>query len=290
MFIKYLPELDDIVQKRIKEISPEKRNGNQDTMYGYKMQDVIVDYLLKREGFEILQFLGIKESSHLETIMTGQKLKQNYTSTQVNIIIKTINKQVIPIFFRTGKANYIGAYECGGEDFLTLFDKFLVRNHYNCFKDNKLFPAFFCECGMNVHKAKSMDSAIVKRFEKNIHRDWKSFVQFVFQASDKKPRAKFFMFYDRERKVLFVSTLEEYIDMLEKYHVRGTFKTRMKWSRTKTGKIKFKIANPVWLLDGKRHMPFWNMPIEEKVVCKNNMRAKQGKSPYIPVKVKDRWM
>lgn len=295
MFIKYIPELDEKAREAIQKVSPDKRNGNQETMYGYKIQDALIEYLYTEDGLDILKFFGFESMDDLFDIVSGKKLEQNFTSKQTNIIIKQNQKELFtkivhPVFFRSSKANYVGAMECSDTEFEFMFKKFAARNKYNFFPDTKTFPIFYYNSGMSVKKNKKKDKPVVKRYQRNIHRDWRMLVQFVFQGNDKNPRAQYFMFYDKERKVLFLSTIEEYIEMLETHHVRGTFKTRMKWCRSKNGKIKFKIPNPVWLLDGKRKMPFWNMPIDQKVVNKNIMRAKQGKEPYTPVRINDRWM
>lgn len=278
MLLKYIPELDKRVQEKIDAVQPSKRNGKYETMYGFKLEEVMKEYLATEESMEVLQEIGIKEFWYINYVHNSKEIQKTYENIKnVNIEIKTHNKQIFPIILRTGKSNYFGIYSCDGEQFLDEFTRFVILHRIKMFKSNKIFFHLFYKSGMTKDKMKELYPVECDKFKKNINKDWKSFISFMLQGTDKKPRAKVFMFYDRDRKMLYVSTIEEYIELLEKKNVRGTFKTRMKLTHTKDKKMKFKLANPIWLLSEERNEPYWNMNWSEKYKRIKEIRIKQGR-------------
>lgn len=266
MYIKYLPELDEKVKKKIQSVAPSKKNGKYETMYGYKLEEVIKEYLATEESIEVLQAIGIKEFWYVNYVHNSKEIRKTYENIKnVNIEIKTLNKQVFPILLRTGKSNFFGIYSADGETFDKEFARFIVLNRIKISKSCKNFFSLFYESGMTKDKVKEMFLTECEKFKRNINKEWKHFITFMLQGTDKKPRVKVFMFYDRERKFLYVSSLEEYLDLIEKKRVRGTLKTRMKLTHTKDRKMKFKLPNPVWLLSEERNEPYWNMSELEKL-------------------------
>ena len=278
MLVRYLPELDEMVQQKMSKVPISKRNGKEATMYGYKLEEAIKEYLSTEESMEVLHEIGIKEFWHLDYINSSKQIKKTYENiNNVNIEIKTLNKQSFPIILRTGKANYFGIYSCTGKQFLNEFEIFTTLNKVKSFHNNKNFFNLFYYSGMTKDKVKEFYPNEYEKFKKNINKEWKNFIAFMFMGTDKKPRAKIFMFYDREKKMLYVSTIDEYINLIESKNVRGTLKTRMKLTHTKDKKMKFKLANPIWLLSEERNEPYWNMNWNEKYKRIKEIRTKQGR-------------
>ncbi len=280
MLIKYLPEIDERVQKKIEAVVPSKRNGKYGTMYGYKLEEVMKEYLATEESMDFLQEIGVKEFWYINYVHSSKEIRKSYDNVKnVNLEIKTWNKQVFPIILRTGKSNFFGIYSADGNTFAKEFSRFIAMNRLRVFASCKNFFTIFYNSGMTKDRVKEMYPAECDKFKKSINKDWKHFIAFMLQGTDKKPKPKTFIFYDREKKMLYASPIEEYIELIEKKNVRGTLKTRMKLTHTKDGKMKFKIPNPVWLLSEERVEPYWNLKDEkEKNKRIREIREKQKRN------------
>lgn len=264
MLIKYLPEIDDRVQEKIQAVAPSKRNGKIDTMYGFKLEEVMKEYLATEESIDFLKEIGVKEFWYINYVHSSKEIQKTYDNIKnVNMEIKTWNKQIFPIILRTGKSNFCGIYSADGDTFAKEFNRFVVLNRIKVFKSCKNFFPLFYDSGMTKDRVKEMHSDTCDKFKKSINKDWKYFIQFMLVGTDKKPRPKTFLFYDREKKMLYASSIEEYLELVEKKNVRGTLKTRMKLTHTKDGKMKFKIPNPIWLMSEDRKEPYWNLKDEK---------------------------
>lgn len=272
MVIKYLPEIDEKVQAKIKAVSPSKRNGKTDTMYGYKLEEVIKEYLATEDSMDFLQEIGVKEFWYINYVHCSKEIQKTYDNVKnMNIEIKTWNKQVFPVILRTGKSDFFGIYSADGDTFSKEFNRFVILNKVRVFKSCKNFFPLFYNSGMTKDRVKEMYPDTCDKFKKSINKDWKHFIHFMLVGTDKKPRVRVFLFYDREKKMLYASSIDEYLELIEEKNVRGTLKTRMKLTHTKDGKMKFKIPNPVWLLSEERTEPYWNIKDENQ----KNKRIKE---------------
>lgn len=244
MFIKKFPELNAEIQNRISSVT---NAGMRNHLYGVYMEESIVKLLQRQEGICILHELGLTFSD-IRGIICGSELSSYTKDNKIDILILTSSGN-IGISCKATNNSMVGVLEMKGKTFSEKIRKFSERNNLNSLEENIHFFEFFNEnncCKTNCEKT---DIEKCHNFVSSIENDWKTYLKFCIQGENSE--VNYLFFYDKVSHYLYVSNIDEYINLIEENGTPATFHTRMSLTRT-SGKaekrIKFKMQNPIKIL------------------------------------------
>lgn len=248
MYLQKIPEFQDNIESIIN-----KQNiintGLQNHIYGIEMEKKIAEFLLNKNGNQILNMMNI-ESIDIKKIVYGKNISNYTKNNKIDILIITKDKQ-IGISCKASKTNMVGVLEMKGCTFYNKINLFLNENNLNCLESNKSFFQFFNENNCSKLNSQKKDIERCNSFILNIENDWKKFLKFCIQGENIQPKVEYLAFYDKQYKYLYVSNINEYISLVNDYGTLGTFHTRMSLTRTSGNsekRIKFKMQNPIRIL------------------------------------------
>lgn len=257
IYIKKIEELHDEVEKIITKQNPTKHKGLDSHLYGVEMEKEIANFLQTAEGRDILDYMHL-QPNEINKIVYGKELSFYTSSKKIDILIITDTKK-IGISCKTSRVQTVGVLEIHGNTFYTKCKDFLKRNNMTCMESNLTFFPFYDENGRTIKAIKKADNDRYEAFIENINQDWKKLLQFCIQGEDINEKIEFLFFYDKDKHFLYVSNINDYLDLIEKYGTLATMNSRMNITSTSNKgnknnsnksdrRIKFKMQNPIHIL------------------------------------------
>ena len=82
-------------------------------------------------------------------------------------------------------------------------------------ESNLSFFPFYDENGRTISAVNKADKKRVDDFRENIQKDWKKLLQFCIQGEDTDEEIDYIFFYDKDEHYLYVSNIEDYLDLMQ---------------------------------------------------------------------------
>lgn len=254
MYLEKIDKIHNEIWNNIKLQKP-KSKGMENHLYGVNAEKIISELLLTKEGKDILDYMKLKRSEIVK-IVYGKELSSYTNSNKIDILIIT-NTRKIGVSCKTSKCSVVGVLEMHGDTFYKKCKEFLKRSNMSCKESSLKFFPLYDDYGRTIKAVKKNDLNSFNEFCKNINQDWRKLLQFCIQGEDKEEKVEFLFFYDKEKHYLYVSNIEDYLDLIKKYGNPLTLNTRMsitstsnksKSKRKEDRRIKFKMQNPIYIL------------------------------------------
>lgn len=229
-FKKYV---DDIVEKMVFDSDDmEHIKGCQEDMKGKKAEEIIVDLCNKDKPTDEEK---IVLKSLFKKHVKSAKLLSNTYKSDIQVFFADGSKSDISI--KNTKCASVGGLEITKNSFCDFFKDKILFNVLEKFELVKYNPTdFSCKYASES-----------KYFEKFISDNIKKYLKFVITGRGNNLPPDSIIFIDKDKNLVYISTIDEYIDSTIKYGSKKSLNTYTNLTRT-SGKycnLKIKIMNPL---------------------------------------------
>lgn len=200
----------------------------------------IVGRRIRQGNSRILGWLGIPPGMVKDVAVGSREVKKYTDNEKADLVVVTEDG---PVCF---------SLKCTGVDMVGALETSVERIGNSVRMSNTEYISFerFAENGYRVRGMKGHNVDIITRYFRNHFRDFMNYVVRGKNMDGDGLQIRYIVFYDKQRRKLYMDTVEEYINLVADKGSKGTFCSKMSITYTsgKRKRFKFKIKNPVRLL------------------------------------------
>lgn len=191
-----------------------------------------------KDSPELLSYMKLDKNNITKIITDSKEIKEYTNNYKIDAIIIKKNNKKIGISLKCTGSSVVGALE-------TSYDNIILNMDISSLEQISLKQYV-----NNGYIIKGMNKKDIDNISNMFKRKSYDFLDFIIRGKfrdNKDIQVNYILFYDKSKKKIYISTVNEYINFIVKNAPKGTFNSFMNITYTsgKNKVFKFKIRNPI---------------------------------------------